>query len=85
MAIQRIGTELHRTGNDDLGGNGVENIAVFEDDETGNICNYLSLSELLTHVDLDTGQPHSMYNSKVMVRVMSSILETSKIYISTWM
>ena len=52
--VQRVGTELHGTGNDDLCRDSVENVPVFENYETGNIRQNLALSELLAHVDLGT-------------------------------
>ena len=52
LLIQRIGSELHGTGNDDLGRDGVEDLFVPVNYQTGNLSHDLTLQELLTHVNL---------------------------------
>ena len=52
MLIQRISSELHGAGNDDLGGDGIEDLFVPVNYQTGNLSHDLTLQELLTHVNL---------------------------------
>ena len=57
LLIQRVGSELHRTGNDDLGRDGVEDFLVPVYYQAGNLSDNLSLEELFTHVNLGQNSP----------------------------
>ena len=50
--IERIGRKLHRTGDDDLRGDGVEHLLVLVYDQARHVRHDLTLEELLAHVDL---------------------------------
>lgn len=41
-----------------LSGDGVQNLSVLEDDETGHVRDNLSFSELFAHINLNIWQPH---------------------------
>ena len=52
MLIEWIGRKLHRTGDDDLRGDGVEHLLVLVYDQARHVRHDLTLEELLAHVDL---------------------------------
>ena len=52
LLIQWIGRKLHRTGDDDLRGDGVEHLLVLVYDQARHVRHDLTLEELLAHVDL---------------------------------
>ena len=52
--VKGVCAELHRAGDDRLGGYGVEDGLGLEDDETGHVGNDLTFLELLQVQDLNT-------------------------------
>ena len=57
LVVERVGVELHGAGDDGLGGDGVEDVAVLEEDEPGDVGDDVAPLELLQVGDLDVGQP----------------------------
>ena len=47
LVVERVGAELHWAGDDGLGGDGVEDVAVLEEDEAGHVRDDVPPLELL--------------------------------------
>ena len=47
LVVERVGAELHGAGDDGLGGDGVEDVAVLEEDEAGHVRDDVPPLELL--------------------------------------
>ncbi len=59
--IQRVGAELHGARDDGLGGDGVEDPLVLEDDEARHVRDDVALLKLLQVEDLDVWKPYGLH------------------------
>ena len=55
LIVERVGAELHGAGDDGLGGDGVEDVPVLEEDESGHVGDDVAPLELLQVHDLEGG------------------------------